>query len=198
MKLLKSRWIVAVLGVLLYASTTAAVLQRHKTAFLRRSANPEQGKQATAFWDINSSEVDQLMDELKKEKSELASREQQLNELSTRLQTDRTEVNQATQRVYQLQKEFDQNVVRVHDEEAANLKKLAKIYASMSAESAASILKNLEDEQIVKFLVFMKEGETAPILEAWAKLGEAESKRAAQLSDRLRLSTYRNAANKTP
>jgi flagellar motility protein MotE (MotC chaperone) len=162
------------------------------------AAREEEKKQPAAFWEINSAEVDQLVDELKKEKTELAAREQQLNELATRLQAERSEINQATQQVYQLQKEFDQNVVRVREEEAANLKKMAKIYAAMSPEGAAGILKNLEDEQVVKFLVFMKESETAPILEAWAKLGEADSKRAALISNKLRASTYRNLASKTP
>ena len=36
-----------------------------------------------------------------------------------------------------LQKEFDQNVLRVQEEETANLKKLAKVYSAMTPEGAA-------------------------------------------------------------
>ena len=54
----------------------------------------------------------------------------------------------------------------------------------------------MEDDQIVKFMVFMKEGETAPLLESFAKLGPAEAKRAAAISERLRTAIFRNPAPK--
>jgi hypothetical protein len=38
----------------------------------------------------------------------------------------------------------------------------------------------------------MKDTEMAAIFEAWSKKGQAESKRAAALSERLRLASYRN------
>jgi flagellar motility protein MotE (MotC chaperone) len=78
--------------------------------------------------------------------------------------------------------------VRIPEEETANLKKLGKTYATMSPEGAATIFKQMEDDQVVKILVFMKEGETAPVLESFARLGETEAKRAAVISERLRTS----------
>ena len=85
----------------------------------------------------------------------------------------------------------------IDEEETANLKKLAKTYAAMSPEGAASILKQMEDDQNVKILVFIKEGDSAPILEAFAKSGEADAKRVAMISERVRVASFRNQILKT-
>jgi flagellar motility protein MotE (MotC chaperone) len=96
-----------------------------------------------------------------------------------------------------LQTDFDQNVLRIRDEETANLKKLAKVYSAMEPENAAKILAEMDDVSIIKIMVFMKEAETASIWEAFAKKGQPEAKRAAALSDRLRLVAYRSNAAKS-
>jgi hypothetical protein len=63
----------------------------------------------------------------------------------------------STQNVAQMQAEFDRNVVRVGEEEIANLKRLAKIYAAMSPEGAASIFHEMKDDDVVKVFAFMKD-----------------------------------------
>ncbi|HXJ73036.1 MAG TPA: hypothetical protein VNM37_09285, partial [Candidatus Dormibacteraeota bacterium] len=77
---------------------------------------------------------------------------------------------------------------------AANLKRLSKMYASMEPAGAARILRELDDVVVVKILGLMKEAETGLILEAMARLGEPETKRAAALSENLRAA----AAQKAP
>jgi len=141
-------------------------------------------------------EIEQMITEIKKEKAALADREQKLRQLEDRLLTERAEINQVTQTVHQLQKQFDASVVRVREEETANLKKLAKIHAAMSPEGAALILKEMTDDQIVKILVFMKDDDAAPILETMAKLGKDDSRRVAGLSERIRLAAFRPVAVK--
>jgi flagellar motility protein MotE (MotC chaperone) len=143
-----------------------------------------------ASWNFRNPEVDQLIADLQAQKGNLASREQELNELAARLDAERQEINVVTQTVARLQQDFDQQVVRVRAEETANLKKLAKIYSAMSPEGATVILKELPDEQIVKILMFMKDSETAPILELFAKQGQNEAKRVALITERLRLATF--------
>jgi len=94
--------------------------------------------------------------------------------------------------VHQLQADFDQNIVRVTEEETGNLKKLAKIYSAMAPDSAANIFAELEDVAVVKIMVFMKEQDTAAVLESLSKKGKAEAMRAAALSEHLRLAISRN------
>jgi flagellar motility protein MotE (MotC chaperone) len=197
-KILQSRWTTALLGGVLYLSVTAYLLMPARV-FSRGipTASESEPRHTTGpSWDYSNPEMDRLMTELAKEKGEVAQRQQQLDELAARLEAERTEINILLQSIQRTQKDFDKNVLRVHEEEALNLKKLAKVYAAMSPEGAAKILRQMDDDQIVKFLVFMKEDETAPLLEGLSKLGEAEEKRAATISDRLRTVIFRHPASK--
>jgi flagellar motility protein MotE (MotC chaperone) len=192
-KILQSGWMTAVLGALTYLGVTAALLASSKSLphpQARVEAEPAGGRGPS--WDFSNPEVDRLISELGKEKQALATREQQLNELATRLQAERAEINQVTQSVLRLQQEFDRNALRVREDEAANLRKLSKIFATMTPEGATAIVRQMEDEEIAKLLVIMKESEAAPLLENLAKLGEAEARRADALSERLRKSIRRN------
>jgi hypothetical protein len=82
------------------------------------------------------------------------------------LNTERAEVGQVIQSVRKLQSEFDKAVLRVKDDEKGNLKKLAKLYGTMSPDIAANVLEQLDNEAIVKIMLFLKNEETAAILEA--------------------------------
>ncbi len=197
MRILQSPWIALLLGVLSYFGTTVACWRMPTVSSSGEGADSHEllSKPETS-WAFHNPEVDQLVQELKKEKEALNVREKQLNDLALRLQSERLELNQVTQRVYLMQQEFDQNVVRIRDEETANLKKLAKVYAAMTPDGALPILKELPDEQIVKILVFMKDSESAPLLEGLAKAGDAEAKRAALISERIRLSLPRTGGTK--
>jgi len=184
-KLLKSRWVASLLGAVLFFGTMLLVWRQ--PAALRESPGISESP-ATGGRELDSRdpEVDLLIEELKKEKEALAKRESQLNELAERLRIERLELNQVTQIVYQAQAQFDSNVVRVVGEEQANLKKLARTYAGMSPEGAALIFKQMEEATLLRVLALMKDSETAPILEAMAKQGDADARRVAVISDRLR------------
>jgi flagellar motility protein MotE (MotC chaperone) len=196
-RILQSGWMTVVLGALTYLAVTAVLMGSSKSLSQQHTtieSEPTGGRGPS--WDFSNPEVDRLIAELNKEKQALATREQQLNELATRLQAERSEINQVTQTVFRLQQEFDRNVLRVREDETANLRKLAKIYSTMTPEGATLIIRQLEDEEIAKMLVIMKESEAAPLLENLAKLGEAEAKRAAALSERLRKSIRRTPSDK--
>ena len=196
-KLLSSNWMSALLGAVVYLLATVAFwktpVRPHGSGSAGLSAS---AGRTGASWEFTNPEADQLIAELKVEKKSLEKKEQQLNDLALRLAAEQTEINQATQSVQQLQMDFDKNVVRVKEEETANLKKLAKVYAAMTPDSAAIVFTELDDPSVIRILVFMKEAETAAILESLAKKGAPEAKRVAVLSDSLRLSIYRNSAAK--
>jgi flagellar motility protein MotE (MotC chaperone) len=186
----------ALISAVVYLGATVAFW---KTPTLPPVVAPITGIQAHLTgpsWDFINPEADQLIAELKAEKDALGKKEKDLNDLSERLQEERAELNLVTQSVRQLQINFDQNVLRISDEETANLKKLAKVYADMDPVNASKILEEMDDTSIIKIMVFMKDVETAAIWEAMAKGGEEDAKRAAMLSDRLRLTSFRNNSAK--
>ena len=137
------------------------------------------------FWTNHNPEIDQLLNEVRREKEALAKREAELRDLTTRLQTERAELTTVTQRVAQLQAEFDQNIIRVKEEETPNLKKLAKLYTTMSPDAALTIFKDMDDPALIKVFKNMKESDTANFLDAMAKQGEAQAKRVAFITEAL-------------
>jgi flagellar motility protein MotE (MotC chaperone) len=197
-RLLQSKWIVAVIGIISYVVTTAMIWRPPPaSAPATTPSSPTGDEVAVASWRMRNPEAEQLIAELRQQKEALDKKEQQLSELSLRLQNERAEIIAVTQSVTRLQREFDRNVIRVKEEETANLKKLAKVYAAMAPEAAAAILKELPEEQAVKVIMFMKEAESAPILETLAKTGDGEAKRVAALSERMRLALTRTPAPRT-
>lgn len=138
-------------------------------------------------WEFFNPELDQLIEELRKERENLATRERQLQELAARLQVEREELDGASRSIRKLQSEFDRDMTRLKEDEAVNLKKLAKMYAIMEPEGAANIMKELDDAVLVKIMLLMKEEQNALILDALARIGPEETKRAARISEILRL-----------
>jgi flagellar motility protein MotE (MotC chaperone) len=110
-----------------------------------------------------------------------------LQELQARLAAQQQEFTTATQSVYQLQSEFDRNVIRIKSQEVQNLNKQAKIIAGMSPEGAANLIGQMPDDDVVRLLATMKTDEASLVLDAMSKLGKPEAKRAADLTARLRM-----------
>jgi len=148
-------------------------------------ASEEEDGTPESFWKVHNPEIDVLLNEVRREKEAMARRETELRELATRLQAERAEINTVTQRVAQLQADFDQNIIRVKEEELPSLKKLGKLYTSMTPESVLAIFKEMDDPALIKVLKTMKEGDTAPLLDAMTKKGDADAKRAAFITEAL-------------
>jgi flagellar motility protein MotE (MotC chaperone) len=194
-KLLANSWITAPVGAIVYLACT--VLFWEKPQLPPKADRMPALRGVGPSWDFNNPEADQLIAELKIEKKSVEAREKQLNELAARLENERTELNQVTQSVHQLQAEFDSSVLRIKDQEITNLKKLAKVYAGMTPETAATVMAEMENEAIVKILLYLKEGDTAAILEALAKKGPAQARRTAEISEAVRLSLHNTATTNT-
>lgn len=193
LKKLSSPWAGSIIGLISYLAVTAitwnAATAHITTAEETRVDGSLTNVESNPFSAAMSAvEIEALVKELRDEREALSKREKELNEFASRLHAERDELSQLTNTVQRLQKDFDLSVSRVTEEEAVNLKKLAKTYSSMEPEGAAGIFKQMDDTAVVKIMVFMKEVETGPILAALSKGGEADAKRAADLTEKLRLS----------
>jgi flagellar motility protein MotE (MotC chaperone) len=188
-KMLTSTWMTVLLSSVIYLGSMVAFW---KTPVMARGERDHvltvEESAVGPSWEFSNPEADQLVAELRMEKVALTKRAQDLNDLSQRLDAERAELNLVTQTVHDMQTNFDQTVVRVKLDETANLKKLAKTYLAMSPDVTANVFKEMDDAAIVKLLMFMKEDEKGPILEAMAKKGPAEAKHVALLGERLRTS----------
>ncbi len=196
---LQSPWVAAVVGMIAYFATTAIFLRPDRIAGavgrLPGRPNPAHVEPLGPSWTYKNPEVDQLIAEITAERAAIRAREKELADLANRIALERQEIGTITQRVATLQAEMDRTFVRIQEEETANLKRLAKVYATMAPESAARIFLEFQDEASVKIFAFMKESEVAPVLENMAKATALAARRVALISDRLRLL---NASRTTP
>ncbi|MBX3743666.1 MAG: hypothetical protein KF833_00005 [Verrucomicrobiae bacterium] len=185
---------VGTLGALLYVSVTVLCWPKLELA---RDVSPDGSgtRRSGPSWEYSNPELEMLTVELTNERSALAERARQLNEFEARLRSEQMELTVVTQAVHRLRQDLDAMLVRVDNEEVANLKKLARVYANMGPEGSVAILRQLDESTIVKVLIYLKEDEIAPILEAFVRLGEAESKMAASIAERLRVAVFRPPPN---
>lgn len=181
-RVLKSGWFAALIGCVLYLVVTVFVLSPSKFAGAQ-FIKPDYSADDDPSWRFRNPEFNEWVSQIQNEKSRLDVREQQLNEWQTRINTELQEMSLVTQTVWQLQSEFDTNVVRFKAQEADNVKHQAKLIAAMSPEGAVSMFGEMSDDDVVRILFVMKPDQASAILDTLSKSGEA--KRAALLTERL-------------
>src|SRR4051812_26799036 len=130
LKLLQSGWVTALIGGIAYCTTTAVLIMSTPVSVPHTEAK-EAPKKFAPSWEFYNPEVDLLVKELQKEKEGLAAKAKELSDLAARLDAERAELTVVTQAVHRMQAEFDRNVVRIKEEETANLRKLGKMYSGM-------------------------------------------------------------------
>lgn len=199
LKKLSSPWIASIIGVITYLAVTVTTWQaatKNVTGATKAPTQYLENEAPETPWLVANPEVEALVKELRQQQQTLNEREKSLNELSQRLASERAELIQLTGIVHKMQKEFDQTVSKVSDDETVNLKKLAKTYAGMEADAASAVFKKMEDGAIVKIMMFMRENETGPILSAMAKGTDEDAQRVADLTQRLRVAVVPKTTKK--
>jgi flagellar motility protein MotE (MotC chaperone) len=182
-RILQSPWAAVLAGSLLYLVTTFILLRTGTIAPAPPPADPAGGDGPS--WKFKNPEFDQWVTQMKTEKEALAAREQQLSEWQARLDAERQEITTVTQTVARLQADFDRNVVRFTSQQADNVKRQAKLIAAMTPEGSAAMLKEMADDDVVRILFTMKTDQASLILDTMSKLGKAEARRAAILTERM-------------
>jgi flagellar motility protein MotE (MotC chaperone) len=202
-RVLQSSWMTVLVGGFVYLSVTLALI--HPAQFpgvhaVVAEAVDKKVSRDEPSWTFHNPEFDQWVTEMKREKETLDLREQQLKEMEVRLESERQELTVVTQTVYQLQAEFDKNVIRIKEQDVPNLKRQAKVLSTMSPEAAAAVVSEMSEDDAVRVLFTMKTDEASAILETLSKSGKTGAKRAAMITEKLRrtLPPDPNAHTKIP
>ena len=198
MSMLRSPWMVALVGTLSYLLTTIGLW---RVPPLPRPAPPTAVAAAAAmdFSRLSDQEIDQLVANLKEKKQSLEEREKRCQQWETRLRAEHAELQHLMDRIDQVRTQVDQAVARVEakdaasnarlqQQEAAHWKRMAKVYAGLSPQTAGAILKEMDDEQLLKLMSGLKDQELITLLQYLASRGPEDAKRAAALTQRLGLS----------
>jgi flagellar motility protein MotE (MotC chaperone) len=192
--MLKSIWFLIVLGVLLGTATTVGVVMLNKNAILatlkKSEPKPPEPANAPRDWVLRSEEIDKLAADLKQEKAALEDRRKELEQSEGRLVSEREELRKVRAEVDAMRREVTDNIPKVQLAERQNIKNLAKTYSTMKPADAVTVLRELDDQTIVKILASMKAEVVGAIFQEMTRAKDSDgtlAARAAQLSDRLRL-----------
>jgi flagellar motility protein MotE (MotC chaperone) len=183
-RILQSPAAVVILGGLMFFFTMFMMLSTVHFGPVATAAKVPLMAEDDPSWKFRNPEIDQWVAQIKDERESLATREQQLQEWEARLAAESRELSSVTQAVSKVQADFDQRVLLFKDQEKENLKKQLKVVAGMSPEGAAAMLNEIPDDDVTKLLFAMKPDNSAAILDAMSKLGQA--RRAAALAQRLK------------
>jgi flagellar motility protein MotE (MotC chaperone) len=184
----------ALIGVLLSVAVGLSVIWQTLDSHVKRTmavrATQNSNELKKRGWDFWTIEMENLATELRENQDRLKKYEAELNQREVRLESSRHELEKERADLTALQAEISKRVVEISTDEIVNLKQLAQLYSNLPPVNAVGIFREMDDATAVKILSLMKADIVGPIFEQMSKTGGAEgsmAKRAAQLSDKLRL-----------
>lgn len=188
--------VVILLGLIFGVGTTMGVLMQASSKLLEGAAEaakarrPAEVAEPEKHWDFWTTEIENLANDLKEERALLKQRSEQLDQREARMQLELQELEKTRQQIEAMRTAIDQRLAEVTAGEATNLKKLAQTYSVLTPKAAVTIFREMDDTMVVKLLALMKPDVVGAIFEEISKQSASDpalAKRAAQLSERLRL-----------
>ncbi len=195
MNFLTSPMGLAVLGALLHFGTLTAMLMP-ALALLPQPQTTEEAPEKTLLpermWSFKTQAVDEMIAELKKTRAKLDQEAKDAVILKTQIAAERAELERVQKGIVAMREELEKRIVEIQEPELKNLKTLANTYATMKPPAAVAILREMDENTVVKMLSLMKADQVGPILGEMPKATdrpgeETMARRAARMSDKLRL-----------
>lgn len=134
-------------------------------------------------------ETEDILKKVSQQQEKIEEREKELRSSIQLNEKLKTELVENRKKIEEMQGIVQKYLIALNESEMKNIKRLANVYSLMRAEEAAVILADLDEETILNILSQMKERQSAKLLGAYAALGDDESLRAAELSQRLQRHT---------
>jgi len=202
-----SSWGLILLAVILGTATAAGVLLLKWPSVTTLPPEPPATrtkiKSQSRDWDFYTAEIDNLLQELQKQRTTYEVKTKDLGAVEMRIAAEKQELLRLREELLRLRGEIEKmrdnlttQTTELLSTEKSNIRNLARSYAIMKPAEAVAILSEMSDANIVKLLATMKADIVAKILGEMAKTKDpaapADSKttlanRAATISDQLRL-----------
>ena len=202
-----SSWSLILLAVILGTATAAGVLLLKWPSVTTLPPEPPATrtkiKSQSKDWDFYTAEIDNLIQELQKERTGYEVKTKDLGAVEMRIAAEKQELLRLREELLRLRGEIEKmrddlttQTTELLSTEKSNIRNLARSYAIMKPAEAVAILSEMSDANIVKLLATMKADIVAKILGEMAKTKDpaapTDSKttlanRAATISDQLRL-----------
>jgi flagellar motility protein MotE (MotC chaperone) len=204
-----SLWGPILIAILLGIATSAGVLYWRWPSISASGQEPSHSKATALFktkaeagsknWDFYTSEVENLMKELREEKAAYEQKTRDLAAVEMRIDTEKKELLRIQNEIKNMRDELTQRTTEIQETEKNNLRSLARTYSNMKPSEAVAIISKMEDSDVAKLLAMMKNDVVAKILGEMAKTRDPDAgdgaqnatmaERAAQISRQLQLLT---------
>lgn len=190
MKMLTSRWGIALIAALSYLGTSTLVLLQ---SFPKpRPGPPDPTAKPPKIWNFKTDAVDEMITELQAERARFVEEQKSVETLRTQLGSERAELEHLRDEIKTLRDELDLRVVKIQESDLKNLKTLATQYSAMKPVIAVSLFQEMEEDMVVRILGLMKPDRITAVLEEMSKLRERAGdeptpRRMVRLMDKLRL-----------
>lgn len=86
----------------------------------------------------------------------------------------------------QHKKEIDERMLKINQDETANLTKMADLFSQMKIEQNIELLRGMPDDQIAKLMALTKVKRQAKLLETWSKLHATEVDRILKITEAMK------------
>jgi flagellar motility protein MotE (MotC chaperone) len=142
------------------------------------------------YWSFHSVELQKAIAEIKRGHEKLDTREAELQELEERVTQERSELARLREDVAREREALSRLITKVSEDEAKNLKTLAKTYSELEPTAAIRVFDELDDTFVVKLLSLMKSDTVSNLFDAMIQGGNENAQRitrVARLSEMLRL-----------
>jgi len=155
-------------------------------------------------WDFWTIEVANLETELRDEKLKVIKKEDEMVQQKAEMAAERQELDRIKADIIAMRQEIDDRVIAIRADESHNLLALAKTYTTLTESSPSAtvaIMREMDDNTVVKILSLMKSDVVGGIFQEMATTPTPDgtlAKRAALLSERLRLMKTAQVASTTP
>ncbi|MBT6238431.1 MAG: hypothetical protein HOI50_08735 [Verrucomicrobia bacterium] len=181
-KLLSSKATMVILGGLLYIGVTMFYIYDSIEEFTPVKKGDATKAEITPVlkgpsWDYKNPELDALVRELESRKEKIEKKEEELRLWELQINKDLGNLTSITNRLKNLQIEFERSASTLTENEEANIKRLLDLFKTLEPEQIGTILEPMADEKIAKIFRLLKPANVGPVVELWLSKGGENEKR---------------------
>ena len=177
--LLSSKVIFVILGGLIYIGVTMWTLFISIGEFEFKPNQKADGTQIGMTpnldgpsWNFRNPEMDLLVQDLYKRAKDIEKKEKDLRLLQARVQNDIDQLSSITNRMRNLQDEFERSATALTKNEEQNIKSLLGLFKTLEPEQIGTILEEMSNQKIAKIFRLLKPAEFGPVVELWLSKDE--------------------------
>ena len=180
--LLSSKATMVILGGLLYIGVTMFYIYDSIEEFTPVKKGDATKAEITPVlkgpsWDYKNPELDALVRELESRKEKIEKKEEEHRFWELQINKDLGNLTSITNRVENLQIEFERYASTLTENEEENIKRLLDLFKTLEPEQIGTILEPMADEKIAKIFRLLKPADVGPVVELWLSKGGENEKR---------------------